>query len=124
MSNSFSITSEGALFEFKDGGWLAVAKNGAIAQFEKVPAAFFPLLEFSTKELIQSYPDSQKFPWKDLMDQAAASPSAYWQNLSLDRIDEMEMVVICATAVKDLADKGLTQSVRHKAQRLANQAKI
>jgi hypothetical protein len=124
MNTSFSITPEGALFEFGDGIWRVIAKNGAVAQFEKFPAAFFPLLEVSTRELIQSHPGSQKFPWKELIESAATSPSEYWQKLSLDRIEEMEMFVSCATAVKELADQGLTQGIRHQAQRLTKRAEI
>lgn len=124
MNDSFNITPEGALFEFGEGGWRTIATNGAVAEFEKTPVAFFPLLEVSVSELIQSHPLSQNFPWQRLVEKAATSPSAYWQKLSLDRIEEMEMFVLCDAVVKGLAVRGLTQGIRHQARRLAGRTAI
>jgi len=122
MIPSFSLSPDSSVFECREDHWWAIAKNGASSEFDKRPVAFFPLLERSIKQLSLSHPISEGFPWRDLIESAATSSSAYWQNLALDRIEEMAMFDSCTVVLNQLVDKGTSQQIRHRAQRLLKSA--
>jgi hypothetical protein len=118
MTLSFFLSPDSSVFECREDHWCAIAKNGISSEFDKRPVAFFPLLERSIKELSVSYPVSESFPWSDLIKFAGDSSSAYWQSLALERIEELEIFDLCADTLKQLVDHGLSQQIRHRAQRL------